>query len=171
MVFQDDLLVGQNWEDTLFTACCEYVDFRKCSVAEQANTGGDFCSIPLSGESTFYIECKHDKKAGTTGNVFIETLVVYPGSINKPQREVPGWLYKLPSNGLVAWKLGEDNFAYLDNDVLLKVIASESLRSVNYTKTIPNSTGTLLPIAYLETCSFSQLVDAVIEATLAISVL
>lgn len=160
MGFQESLKIGQEWENELFTACSEVLDFYRCSVAEQKLQGGDFYTY-LPGDRPFYIECKHDKKAKQTGNLYIETSVSY--SDGAVPRRLPGWAYKLPSRGFIAWKVDEDDYRLMENSKLeeLLVTNGECYKRVNYTKSIPHSSGLLLPLKELMKYTKEGLVEEI----------
>ena len=139
MSFNVDLKRGQCWEDELFNYASANLSLPvvKSEVSQQLKHGGDF--MITTEEGVFHVECKHDYAAKRTGNLYLEVEVSYP---DKPL--IQGWVYKLPTNCLVVWKVDEGEY-YAMNELEVLEAAVANYKRASFTSKIPNSKGVLLP--------------------------
>lgn len=146
--FQADLKRGQTLEQEVENCITTYwsdsVSCTPLSVEAQKQHGGDFLIKGKSCANQFYIECKHDFRAESTGNLYLETKLQYRGN----DTFSPGWTQKLlPSNqDVVVWKVKQDLYLSMTFQNIIDVCTShDRYKTGSFTKYWPHSWGILFP--------------------------
>ncbi len=154
MTFRKDFDRGRDWENQLLSAIQDkFPSAHEVLVCTQLKHGGDVYVPSLS----LWVEAKHDYTAARTGNLYLETVVMYRGG-----KTFPGWTYKLPPNTLVCWKVADDEYYAIMEKDIRRVLSEDNLRTVKYTKKEPNTVGALLPTRSLKRFySLSEVVNII----------